>query len=175
MTGILLLAMLLVFGVMPVARTFGYGVLVVRGDSMGGSYSTGSLVFARLVEADEVRPGDVVVVQETVDGIQATPKLHRILSLEVDGDELLARTKGDANQAADPKPYVLPDRVATASSSVPYAGYLVGAVTTPLGWLLGVALPASVLCFLVLRSIWLGGGLGEPRAKGIPRRAPGTS
>lgn len=171
---ILLVGLLAAFAAMPVARLLGYGVLVVRGGSMGKALPSGSLVFTKPQAAEEVRPGDVIVIRETTEGVQARPKLHRVVSLQVEGDRILVRTKGDANAAADPNLYVVPDRVAAASRSLPYLGFLVGAVTTPLGWVLGVALPASVLCFFILHRIWSRGGLGEPEARTVAGYAPGA-
>ena len=37
---------------------------------------------------------------------------------------------------------------------LPYLGFLLIFVMNPLGWLLGIALPASALTFLIIRDIW---------------------
>jgi len=80
------------------------------------------------------------------------------------GDRIVVRTKGDANQTEDPQPYVLADRVLTPARHLPYLGYLVGFVTTRLGWILLSALPAAFLCLFALRLIWFGGE--RPHAAG---------
>ena len=138
-------------------RLFGYGVLVVSGGSMGESMPNGSLVIARWGAAEQVEVGDVILVREEGAGPQEWPKVHRVVSLEENGGQVLVRTKGDANGAVDPDVYVLPDRVLTPAYTLPYLGHLVGFAKTSVGWALLVALPASVLCIVILRRIWAGG------------------
>jgi signal peptidase I len=136
----------------PVAA--GYRPVVVHGGSMGDSIPNGSLVMARWVNAGEVDVGDVILIQETGSGGAAAPKLHRVVSLEADGGNILARTKGDASPAADPPLYVLPDRVLTPAYHIPSLGFVLARVTTAEGWLLFIALPGTLLCLLTLQSIW---------------------
>jgi signal peptidase I len=149
-----LLALAVVLGAAVLSRLFGYRTLVVQGGSMGHSIPTGSLVYARWIGAEDVELGDVILVQEESASGPAHPKLHRVVSLEGDGDQILVQTKGDTNETVDPKVYILPDRVLTPAYTLPYLGYLVGFVVTPLGWALLVALPATVVCLLTLRGIW---------------------
>ena len=137
-----------------VPRLFGYSTLVVHGSSMAESAPNGSLVFARWMAGRDVHLGDVIIVQEESEDSPAHPKIHRVVSLDRENGNILARTKGDANPAADPKLYILPDRVLTPAQAVPHLGYLVGFAMTPLGWMLLVALPMTVIGLFTLRSIW---------------------
>jgi signal peptidase I len=146
------LAAVLAAAVMP--RAFGYGTLVVQGGSMGHSVPMGSLVIARWTAAQDIEVGDVIVVQEDDEDGPARPKLHRVVSLDGQGDQILVRTKGDANQTADPKEYILPDRVLIPALTAPYLGYVAGFAMTPLGWAFLILLPGTVLALLILRSIW---------------------
>ena len=136
----------------PVAT--GLHSVVVRGGSMGDSIPSGSLVMARWVPKDRLHPGDVILIQEEQDGGAAVPKIHRIVSLEHDGVNIIARTKGDGNRTPDANVYVLPDRVLTPAYHIEYLGLLVAFVMTARGWLLVVALPGASLCAFTLRSIW---------------------
>ena len=147
------LAAVLALAVAP--RLFGYGTLVVHGGSMGETIPTGSLVFTRWLPAENVRIGDVILFQEQTETGRARPKLHRVVSLEKSDGQVIVRTKGDANDSPDPLPYVLSDRVLTPVYHLPYLGYLVGYVATPLGWAVLIALPGSVLCLAALRGIWV--------------------
>lgn len=133
-----------------VPRLLGYPTLVVSGGSMSEFAPNGSLVIARWTAAEDVEPGDVIVIQEETDSDPAPPKIHRVVSLEVGGGQILVQTKGDSNETVDPNPYVLPDRVLTPAYTLPY----VGLVATPLGWALVVALPATLLCIVTIRRIW---------------------
>jgi signal peptidase I len=124
---------------------------------MGDTIPIGSLVIARWNAAEDIELGDVILIQEERDYGEASPKLHRVVSLDEEGGRVLARTKGDANQTIDPKLYILPDRVATPALTVPYLGYLAGFAMTGFGWVFLVLLPAIVLAHLTLRSIWADG------------------
>ena len=157
-------AIAIAFSTMAAPRLFGYSTLVVHGGSMGEAIPNGSLVIARRIAADQVQVGDVILVREQSGGDPALPKIHRVTSVQADGDRIVVRTKGDANQTEDPQPYVLADRVLTPARHLPYLGYLVGFVTTRLGWILLSALPAAFLCLFALRLIWFGGE--RPHAAG---------
>jgi len=166
--GAFLLLLIALAGALALAvapRLLGYSTLVVQGGSMGQSIPNGSLVFARHVAAEDVRLGDVILVQEEGDGGTSRPRLHRVAWLDRQGGQILVQTKGDANESPDPKVYILPERVVTPAHALPYLGYLVGFVATPMGWLLLVALPATVACVATLWSIW------APRWGRQPRRA----
>lgn len=141
----------------------GYRPVVVHGGSMGKSIPNGSLVMARWVPAGDVDVGDTILIQEEAADGPAVPKLHRVVSRDADGANILVRTRGDASQAPDPPLYVLPDRVLTPASHVPYLGFAVARVTTPQGWLLFIALPGTLLCLLALHTIWFPANPRRPR------------
>ena len=146
-----LVALAAALAVAVAPRLFGYGTLAVHGGSMGASTPNGSLVFSRWIPDEHVEIGDVILVREES---AALPKVHRVLEINPQGGRVAVRTRGDANKTPDPNLYVLPDRVATPARTVPYLGYLVGLVVTPLGWGLLVALPATLLGLFALRAIW---------------------
>lgn len=135
-------------------RAFGYGTVAVSGGSMGESFPNGSLVITRALEAEELRTGDVILIRQQDGDSAAAPKLHRIVSLQQDGPQLLARTRGDANAAPDPDLYILPSRVHVPVTDVPYLGFLVRSLRTPLGWLAFIALPAILIGAVTVRGIW---------------------
>ena len=146
-----LVALAAALAVAAAPRLFGYGTLAVHGGSMGDSIPNGSLVFTRWIPDEDVEIRDVILVREES---AASPRIHRVVAIYPEGGQVAVRTRGDANKTPDPNLYVLPDRVATPVRTVPYLGYLVGLVVTPLGWGLLVALPATLLCLFALRAIW---------------------
>lgn len=151
---VVLVALAAAAGSAVVPRLFGYGTLVVHGGSMSETAPNGSLVIARWMAAEDVEIGDVILVQEESDSGSARPRIHRVVSLEEEGGQVLVQTKGDANSTPDPNIYILPDRVLTPAYTLPYLGFLVRFVATPLGWALVVALPGTLLCMITLRGIW---------------------
>jgi len=146
-----LVALAAALAVAATPRLFGYGTLAVHGGSMGDSIPNGSLVFTRWIPDEDVEIRDVILVREES---AASPRIHRVVAIYPEGGQVAVRTRGDANKTPDPNLYVLPDRVATPVRTVPYLGYLVGLVVTPLGWGLLVALPATLLGLFALRAIW---------------------
>ena len=146
-------------------RFFGFPTLVVSGGSMGEAAENGSLIIARWKAAEEVRVGDVIVLREGTDSGLAQPRLHRVVSLDQEGDNTLATTRGDANATPDSGIIVLPDRVQTPAYTLPHVGYVVGFVRTPIGWAVLAALPALVAALFIVRGIWAGetGQSGKPK------------
>ena len=161
--GLLVIAAALSTAAVP--TVFGFSTLVVSGGSMAESAPNGSLIIARWKAAEEVRVGDVIVLQESTDSGLAQPRLHRIVSLDQEGDDTLATTRGDANATPDSGIIVLPDRVLTPAYTLAHVGYVVGFVKTPVGWAVLAALPALVAALFVVRSIWAGetGQGGKPK------------
>ena len=162
--GLLVIAAALSTAAAP--RVLGFSTLVVSGGSMAGDYDNGSLVIARWRAAEEVRVGDVIVLQESTDSGLAQPRLHRVVSRDQEGGDILVTTQGDANSTPDPGIIVLPDRVQTPAFTLPHAGYIVGFVRTPIGFALLAALPALVTALFIVGSIWA----GDPAAARGPRR-----
>lgn len=107
--------------------------LVFRSGSMGPEIPAGALGLSRPVDAAELKVGDVVSVVAG-DGTRVT---HRIVGIAGEGETRTLSLRGDANSAPDAETYPVSgtDRVFV---SVPYAGYVVAWVGSPLGlFLLG--------------------------------------
>lgn len=139
-------------GMITIPRLFGYEPLIVHSGSMGDAYPVGSMVESQLVAADRVEVGDVVLARPR--GDHTEPVLHRVTAVWHEDGERKVRTKGDANERPDPRPYVLPSRVPVARYHVPWLGYVVGFATTPAGWFLVLVFPAALLTASVLVQVW---------------------
>jgi signal peptidase len=133
-----------------VPRAFGFGTLAVMSGSMGGSAPTGSLVIGSWHAPEQIEVGDVILVRR--DG--RIPVLHRVIARESRAGEAVVRLKGDANPAADPEPYTLPDRVLRKRWALPVIGYVVGILRVPAAWMVFVVVPTILLAFLILRDLW---------------------
>ena len=131
-------------------RVFGWKSLLVESGSMRGTYPAGTIVVARPVPADHVQQGDVILAHRGND----STVLHRVVDIEHEDGDTVVRTKGDANPEADPDPYTLPASVPVAAFGIPLLGYLVALATTPLGWVLLVLLPATLIAAFALVRIW---------------------
>jgi len=149
----LVVAIVLLLALLALPGLIGYGTLVVRSGSMAQTAPVGSLVVARPLEARDVRVGDVILVRR--DGtVASAPVLHRVISLTHREGEIVVTTKGDSNSAPDKTPYLLRGKTMTPVLAIPHVGRAFAFVHTPLGWVLLIALPATVLLCAQLRTIW---------------------
>ena len=157
----ILVCFALLLSLVVVPDLLGYPTVTVQGGSMGDSVPAGSVAITRWVPADEVQPGDVILVGG---GSGPSQKIHRVISIEERAGELVAVTKGDANGSVDPDLQLLEGQVAVHMYTIPYLGYTADFLRTRLGWTLIVLLPISVLCLLTWRDIW--STEGKPPSQG---------
>ena len=116
-----------------VRMPFGIGAAVVLSGSMEPALSVGDLLV--VAEQDEYSVDDVVVYQDS--GMTIT---HRIISIAE--DEVI--TRGDANNTDDSP--IKPEQVrGKVVFSVPFVGYAVNIIQTPIGTLCILALAVFLL------------------------------
>ncbi len=124
----------------PVPSFFGVATLVVATGSMSG-IEEGDLIIVK--RADEYKIGDIVTFLGQGDEI---PTTHRII--RIDGDKFY--TKGDANNAEDPRAVLKEDVVGKVVGTVPYVGLFFRWLKEELGWLYLVAGIAVIASGIVL-------------------------
>jgi signal peptidase I len=97
---------------------FGAKPLIFRSGSMSPSIATGALGVSLPVEAQAIRTGDIISVENAA-GVRIT---HRVVASATSNGTATVTLKGDSNAVADLEPYVLrkADRVIF---SVPLLGY----------------------------------------------------
>ena len=103
---------------------FGFGMTVVLSGSMEPELSVDDLLI--VAAQDSYHLNDIVVFQT-----QRTAVVHRIVKME--GDQII--TRGDAN-SADDEPITLANIKGKVVLAIPFVGYLVHLIKTPLGTLL---------------------------------------
>lgn len=113
--------------------------LVVTSGSMSPTYETGDLLVSRPVDADALQPGDVASLL-SADGRLITHRVTSVVPAErgTSPGTVAVEMQGDANDAADPRPYVV-RRALVPVITVPGVGPFVATVQRP-----GVAVPALV-------------------------------
>ena len=159
----------LLFGallVLPAA--LGWQRYVIVSGSMTGTYDRGSLVLDEVVPVSELREGDVITYRPPAGSGPAGLVTHRIA--EVTTDKLGVRsfrTKGDANEAADPWTFQLPKgEQARVRAGVPYVGFALAALGKRDLRMLIVGLPAGLIALFSIVGLWRESGV-EPAA--VPR------
>jgi signal peptidase len=150
--GVIIL-ILLITSVLFVVITpfFGWRTEIVLSGSMEPAIQTGSVVVSRPIAADDVREGDIIMFASP-DGHSLTT--HRVFKVEPDNDGLHFTTKGDANKGADINAVVPGQIVGNIVFSVPYLGYLVAFIRTPVGLVLFLVVPAAILIISELLKVY---------------------
>lgn len=128
--GILLLLLLAAFCLpLTVPRFFGYHIYSVVSGSMEPTIPTGSLVYIREAEPEEIAAGDVIAFYGAADS--ASIITHRVVENRVVMGEF--STKGDANQAPDMNLVPYARLIGRVERSVPKAGAIAAVFTSAQG------------------------------------------
>jgi signal peptidase len=132
------------------APRFGWRVDAVFSGSMEPQLKVGGLVVTRPVAAEDIKVGDIITFHSPLNK-QLTS--HRVIAIE-DSSSPGFRTKGDANEDADP--FIVPAAsvVGKICLHIPYFGYATQYIKTPLGFLLTLCLPGLIIIILEIRNIW---------------------
>lgn len=156
-----LVAILLGFAGAAMAPRFGWHVTVVGGGSMEPAIATGSVVVVQPVDTQSIAAGDVVLYAPP--SAPGTTTIHRVVEVVVENGALQFRTQGDANDAPDPSLVPAQNVKGQVRLSVPYAGYVVYFIRTPLGLGLLIGMPAALIIGIELRNIFR--SIGDLRRK----------
>lgn len=154
MAGVAIVALLLVFSIFPI--TGNYKVMIVLSGSMEPAVKTGSLIVAKPSHSAgsgqaDYKVGEIIAFGEN--GKSETSTTHRIVEVKGEGENISYTTKGDVNNAPDPE-RVLPEAIiGKVLFSVPVAGYIVNATKQPLGFVLIIIIPATIIIYDECRNI----------------------
>ena len=134
-------------------KVFGHHMYIVLSGSMAPEFDTGSVVFVKPKEPDQVQVGDVITFGGVNDPRALTT--HRVVEIDSsDPQNIQFITKGDANDVTDPNPVSGDRLVGTLSFSIPYLGYLLNYGQTKQGMLFLVIVPAMFLIVTELFNLY---------------------
>jgi len=139
-------------GLMLLPGLLGYQRYVITSGSMTGTYDRGSVVFDKVVPVSDLRVGDAITYMPPPGSGPSGRITHRIVWIGSDkfGRQTL-RTKGDANEAADPWMFTLDGATqARVAFHVPYVGYVLSALAIRQVRMAVIGLPALLIAFAVL-------------------------
>lgn len=139
-------------GLMLLPGLLGYQRYVITSGSMTGTYDRGSVVFDKVVPVSDLRVGDAITYMPPPGSGPSGRITHRIVWIGSDtfGRQTL-RTKGDANEAADPWTFTLDGATqARVAFHVPYVGYVLSALAIRQVRMAVIGLPALLIAFAVL-------------------------
>jgi len=148
---VVLIALIVVvlFGVLlgKIVPLTGRQALIVGGSSMEPAIPLGAAIVVGPVDAADLKVGDVVSLRAGDDRALFT---HRITEVVDRPDGRWIRTKGDANNSADPTLVHSSAVVGRVQASLPYAGYLLALLSVPMGVLFLLGIAATLLA-----AVWL--------------------
>ena len=122
---------------------FGIRIFVVKSGSMEPAIKTGSLVIDKV--NDEYNIGDIVTFHDSTDS--SLTITHRIAEKTTQNNVTMYETKGDANNTNDSL-LLSGDRIIGKERfTIPLLGYLVGFARTPLGLMILIVIPATILIY----------------------------
>jgi signal peptidase len=113
--------------------------------SMEPAIPVGGIVVIKPVDPETLKIGDIICFQLS----QPTSITHRIINITDEG----FITKGDANE--DPDTWIVKKEnvIGKAVFTVPFIGYLGYFARTPIGFILLIVIPASVIIIMEIRNI----------------------
>ncbi len=157
LVALFLLLTLAALAVTIVPGLLGYQRYVLVGGSMEPTIHRGSLVFDEIVRVRDLRQGDVITYRPP--GARQ-PVTHRLIAAKRQrSGSPIFRTQGDANAAADMRPFKLDQPTqARYRFAVPYLGWAFIALGTPQARFLLLALPALLIALAMLGRLWREGG-----------------
>lgn len=121
---------------------FAYDIRIVEGGSMEPSIPRGAVVLTRVEPEYEV--GDIVTYQRRTD---SNPTTHRLVESTTVNGESAFLAQGDANNVADIEPVLMVEIAGRVWFHIPYVGYVLSFFRTPIGFLVLVLVPATLIVF----------------------------
>jgi signal peptidase I len=155
-TTLLLAAGVLLGALMVLPALAGIQRYVIVSGSMTGTYDRGSVVFDQVVPVSTLKVGDVITYKPPGDSGIDHLVTHRIAAITTDKTGVrVFRTKGDANEVADPWTFTLSSpKQARVITGIPYVGFVIAALSDRRVRMLVVGLPALLIALSSLAGLW---------------------
>jgi signal peptidase len=132
------------------APHFGWRVDSVLSGSMEPQIKVGGIVVTQPIDSKDIKIGDAITFYCPLNKQMVT---HRVIAVEI-GESSYFRTKGDANENADPFVVPFTNLVGKVCLHIPYMGYVMQLIKTPLGLLLSLLIPGLIIIILESMNIW---------------------
>lgn len=127
MLGIIIVALTILAAVLIIPILTGHKSMAVLSGSMEPKIPVGSVCYAKAIDVDNLKIGDIVTYRLSGD----TMVTHRII--RIDSDKKQITTKGDANDTEDASPVPFDNIVGRVNFHISYLGYVSIYAKTPLG------------------------------------------
>jgi signal peptidase len=115
--------------------------------SMEPAIPVGSIVVIKPADPETLKVGDIICFK--IESESATTVTHRIINITSQG----FITKGDANEDPDQWIVAKENVIGKVIAVIPYIGYLGYFVRTPIGFILLILIPATLIILMEIRNI----------------------
>jgi signal peptidase len=153
---------ILLAAALPLA--FGAHSMVVRSGSMTPAIRTGDVIVVGSIAPTEAGVGDIVTFQDP-DG-SGRVLVHRVRAIQRRGNQVAVTTQGDANTTREHWRVPVDGTIGRVLYRVPALGFAVSWISSPLGRIGLMIVPALLLAVSLLVGIW------RPRLEPEDRHAP---
>jgi len=132
-------------------RFTGLTLLVVLSQSMEPAISIGDMVVVTPVDPKDVAVGDIITFRPPDPREADNAVTHRVIDIRRSGLWPSFRTMGDASNAPDQEWLPASHLIGRVRFHVPFLGYAVSFLRTPLGFVLLLVVPTA---FVIGRELW---------------------
>lgn len=132
-----------------IIQVFGFRVYGVLSGSMEPAYPTGSLIYVRNVDPDDLRIGDAITFSLSPNVIAT----HRIVGIVPDENNPSFRrfqTKGDANRSVDTSLVSPSNVIGKVAFSLPYLGKIADYIQKPPGLYVAILVSGVLIALVIL-------------------------
>lgn len=158
---ILVLAVVALALLLAGVKLIGLEPYIVQSGSMEPDYPTGSIIYIKDVDVEQLDYWDVITYRLT----DKTIATHRIIEVMEENGQTVYRTKGDANEHPDEGYVTQSQIIGTPVFALPYLGYFVAELQTTRGTYGAISAGAVLLLILVLPDLLFGEDEGKKKAK----------
>lgn len=145
-TGMVVIAIVFAFLIAGI-RIFGFEVFGVLTGSMEPTYPTGSLIYVKDVDPEDLRVNDVITFSISPNVI-ATHRIVEIVPDEQYPTVVRYRTKGDANKDVDASLVSAGNIIGKAMFAIPQMGYLANYIQQPPGIYVAILVCGLMIAFV---------------------------
>ncbi len=151
-------------------KVFGYSAFRVMSGSMEPELPVDSFIVVREEDPGALRTGDVISFYSKDEQIMGMVNTHRIVGIEQSGEELIFRTKGDANHSIDDEPVFESEIIGKVVWSSLLLGKLVRLASNPLIFFPIILLPLlAVLASNIIQTLRLAKQIEQEEMKSIEK------
>lgn len=123
-----------------VPSVLGYSTMSVLTGSMRPYLEPGDIIVDKVVDAEEIRVGDVITYR-----VGSSIVTHRVAEVLINGDKIAFRTRGDANNTDDGGTVESQDIIGKVVLKVPYGGYIARFIRSPFGLMIVIGIPVMIM------------------------------